>query len=59
MEEEELKWEDGEDREVLIVLDMKAIKESKEEPMTDEVSPEFLNPNVKIVYKKIKQPDTL
>jgi len=41
---------------------MKAIKESKGEPMTDEVSPEFLNPNVKIVYKKIKpQPhiDTL
>jgi hypothetical protein len=34
---------------------MKGIKEKREEPMTDEVSTtEFTNPNVKVVYKKIK-----
>ena len=52
-QEEELKWEDGEEREILIVIDMKALKEKKEEPMTDEVA-EFKNSNVKVIYKKIK-----
>jgi hypothetical protein len=33
---------------------MKGIKEKREEPMTDEVSTDFTNPNVKVVYKKIK-----
>lgn len=54
-QEEELKWEDGEEREVLIVIDMKALKEKQEEPMSDEVA-EFKNPNVKVIYKKIKAP---
>ena len=37
------------------MIDMKALKEKQEEPMSDEVA-EFKNPNVKVIYKKIKAP---
>lgn len=52
--EEDLKWEEGEEREISLVIDMKAVRENREEePMTDEVV-EYKNPNVKVVFKKIK-----
>ena len=40
---------------MLIVIDMKGLRENKQEAMTDEVTTEFKNPNVKVIYKKIKQ----
>jgi hypothetical protein len=51
-EESVVKLEDGVPREVRIVIDMKGVKENKEIEVEGE---DWRNPNVKVVYRRVKQ----